>query len=324
MGLTPAAVDAHLARWRRALESPHYPHRKHWPARLYHHAPLENAVDILREGVLRSRNDPRNMRRRDVAAPGVIDARSHAHNSVRLYFRPKTPTQYHIEGIRRDADRTYEAHAPVLVMFTLDARTILTREDVRFSDRNMQLGSAHPGDDQAYFDAIPFEKVYSEGPNNDRSVINARCAEVMTTSPLELDGCLREIYLRSEPERDTLLHMLGRDRHRWARFCNISDALKVFQKDFAFVKEVGLTPEGVTFVLNPRRDRQSLDVKIDVHDQDGRHLIDFQNKALDAKPPAHARWIHKRKLNPGIYLVRIHVDGHLAYESLISLEDTLF
>lgn len=327
MALSRASVDAHIAHWRAALESPYYPHRKHWPARLFHHAPLENAVSILRQGLLRSRNDRHNKRQRDIAAPGVIDARDHAHDFVRLYFRPKTPTQYHIEGIRRNADCAYGAdtHAPLLVMFALDARTVLTRPDVRFSDRNMQLGSAQPGSDQAYFDAIPFNKVYSEGgTGGDRSVTDARCAEVMTSSPLELPSCLREIYLRSEAERDTLLHMLGADRARWANLCYVSDALKVFEKRFAFVKKVGLTPEGVVFAFNARHDRRPLDVKIDVYDQDGLRHIDFHNHQLAATPPNASRWIFKHQLSPGIYTVHVTLEGHLAHSSLISLQDTLF
>lgn len=327
MALSEASVDAHIARWRAKLESSFYPHRKHWPARLFHHAPLENAVDILQAGVLRSRSDRQNRRMRDVAAAGVIHSRDHAHDLVRLYFRPKTPTQYHIEGIRRDADCKYgaDAHAPVLLMLALDARVVLTRPDVRFSDRNMQLGSAQPGSDQAYFDAIPFEKVYHEGDTGgDRSIADARCAEVMTTSPLDLAGCLRAIYLRSEPERDTLLHMLGKDRARWSKFCHVSDALKVFQKRFAFVKEIGLTPEGVVFAFNARHDRRPLDVRIEVHDQNGVCHIDFHNRELAAVPPTASRWIFKRQLTPGIYSVQVKLEEHLAHLSVISLEDALF
>lgn len=160
MALILESVDAHIARWRTELERSRYPHRKHWPERLYHHAPLENAVAILRDGALRSRNDRRNRRQRDIAAPGVLENSTFAHNYVRLYFRPRTPTQFQIEGIRRDGDCKYgaDAHAPVLVMFALDARSVLTRADVQFSDRNMQLNSAQPGCNQSYFAAIPFDK----------------------------------------------------------------------------------------------------------------------------------------------------------------------
>lgn len=269
MALRAAFVDAHIASWQKQLTSPIYPHRKHWPAHLFHHAPIENALAILRDGYLRSRNDEKNLRPKDVAAPGVIDARNHAHSRVRLYFRTKTPTQWHIEGIRKMGECNYgdATHAPVLVMFALDAKSILTHQDIMFSNQNMQLSNTEPGSDEDYFSRIPFDKVFSEGgTGGDRSYTDARCAEVLPTSPLDLSKCLRAIYFRSEPERDTLLYMLGSSRYNWQAFCHVSDALKVFQKEYAFVEELKLTNDGVIFRLNPRRDQRNIAVKIDLWD----------------------------------------------------------
>lgn len=279
MALSTAFVDQHIARWQGQLTGPSYAHRRHWPSHLFHHAPLENAVAILRDGCLRSRNDANNQRARDVAAPGVIDVRDHAHDSVRLYFRPKTPTQWHIEGIRKPGEYYRDsAHAPVLVMFLLDARSVLTHPGVRFSDKNMQLADTVPGDDEAYFAQIPFAKVFWEGgTGGDRSLTNAQCAEVLAPSPLNLGGILRSICLRSEPEKETLLHMLGDRRSDWERYCHVSDALKVFQKEYAFVDVLRLTSEGVIFRLNARKDGRRIEVKIDVWDSRERHVIDFYN-----------------------------------------------
>jgi hypothetical protein len=328
VALTPAFVDAHIAHWQQQLTSPYYPHRKHWPGRLFHHAPIENAVAILRDGNLRSRNDSANMHPIDVAAPGVIDARTHAHDRVRLYFRPKTPTQWHIEGIRRDGECTYGmgSHAPVLVMFGLDARSILCRPDIRFSNRNMQLNDTVAGDDEAYFADIPFAKVYSEGgTGGDRSVIDARCAEVLPTSPLPLDECLRAIYLRSEPERDMLLHMLGNARGRWEKYCRVSDALKVFQKEYSFVQDLRLTSDGVIFRINPRQDRRNIAIKIDVWDAAGTKRIDFFNSDHEPhpKPPA-STWIYRKKLADGRYLVEVRLENCLAYRGHFDIGDSLF
>ena len=325
MALSQDFVDAHIARWQQSLTSPFYPHRKHWPTRLFHHAPLENAVAILREGVLRSRNDTYNTHPKDVAAPGVISANTAAHDFVRLYFRPKTPTQYHIEGIRRPNECKYEgAHAPVLIMFALDSRAVLARPDVQFSDMNMQkLGSVKTGNTAEFFDTIQFIKVFSE-VQCDKSYTDARCAEVLTKSPLRLDTCLKEIYFRSEPERDTILHMLGPAAERWANQCIVSDTLKVFQKDYAFVQEVGLTPKGVTFGCNARRDRANLAIEIEVFDATGSRCVHFVNDEIEARPPDAARWIYNKRIAPGIYLVRMRIDGHLAHESLIPLGDVVF
>lgn len=327
MALRPAFVDEHIARQTQRLTSEYYPHRKHWPARLFHHAPLENAVAILQAGVLRSRNDPLNPHPRDVAARDVINTRGDAHDYVRLYFRPKTPTQYSIEGIRKLNKCPYgeATHAPFLVMFALDARSVLCQPDVRFSDRNMQLGATISGDTEEYFGQIPFEKVFSEGnTGGDRSITDARSAEVLASSPLGLRECLREIYFRSEPERDTVLHMLGEQRETWARMCHVSDALKVFQKRHTFVQEVTLTPEGITFLLNPRHDLAKIKVAISITDAAGQRVADFYNEALDARPPGNNRWIYKHPFADGTYKVEIHLEGHLAYRAMIPLESILF
>lgn len=328
MALTEAFVGQHIARWQGELTSPVYAHRRHWPSHLFHHAPVENAAAILRDGCLRSRNDAANQRARDVAAPGIIDARDHAHDSVRLYFRPKTPTQWHIEGIRKPGECHYgnDAHAPVLVMFLLDARSVLTRPGVRFSDKNMQLAGAVPGDSEAYFAQIPFAKVFSEGgTGGDRSLTDARCAEVLAPSPLALAGTLRSICLRSEPEKETLLHMLGDQRAEWERFCHVSDALKVFQKEYAFVDVLRLTSEGVIFRLNSRKDGQKIVLQIDVWDSNGRRVIDFYNEAHAPVPPdPRQNWIWRQPLTHDMYFVEVRLEGQLAYQSHMVLGDTLF
>jgi hypothetical protein len=281
----------------------------------------------LREGMLRSRNDSANTHPRDVAAPGVISNQTGAHDFVRMYFRPKTPTQYNIEGIRKPGECKYgdQTHVPLLVMFGLDARTVLSQPDVRFSARNMQLTGTPTYSTEAEFSAIPFLKVFSEGnTGGDRSFTDARCAEVLAPSPLPLAHTLREIYFRSEPERDTVLHLLGTDAAPWLSRCYVSDALKVFEKKHAFVQEVTLTPKGVVFVFNERADRKNLTVKVDVYDAAGTQVINFYNADLAARPPQAARWIVNKLLAPNVYLVRIHVEGHLAYEANIPLVDVVF
>lgn len=327
MALSAAFVAAHIQRWRANLTSDAYPHRKWWPECLFHHAPLENAVSILTTGVLRSRNDPLNVIARDVAAREVNQRRGHAHDSVRLYCRPRTPTQFNIEGIRKPGECRHgdETQAPVLVMFALDAQSVLTLPNVRFSDRNMQAGAAVPGDSEDYFAAIPFAKVFHEGPTGgDDTIIRHRCAEVLPSSPLDLGAHLKGIFLRSEPERDTLLHLLGEHRHRWQRRCHVSDALKVFEKKYSFVQELSLTREGVVFILNPRIDAGGVDIRITVSDALGQRVAQFQSDGLAAMPPNGGKWIFKRAFADGYYRVKIEIDGHLAFENGISLTHSLF
>ena len=211
MSLSDGFINAHILKWETELNKPWYPYRQKWPSRLFHHAPIENAVQIIQGGNLRSRGDPANNRSKDVAAAEVVEAREHAHDSARLYFRPRTPTQWHIEGIRKAGECKYgeDAHAPVLIMMVFEAKKVLSRAGIQFCDRNMQLASAEPGDSEEYFSKIPFEKVYHEGgTGGDRSITEHRCAEVLAVSPLPLNETLQWIYCRTDAERDTLIHMV--------------------------------------------------------------------------------------------------------------------
>lgn len=266
MALSEAFVDRHIAFWSDKLGSSHYAYRKRWPHLLFHHASLETAVAIVKDGHLRSRQDPKRVRLQDVAAGGVIDNRREAHDYVRLYFRPRNPTQFYIEGIRKDSDcEKYgvNAHAPILVMLVLDAKSVLTRPDVQFSDQNMQNGSAVLGRDEQFFSSIPFNSVYHEGGiNGDFSIIAHRCAEVLTSSPLPLDEALTGIWFRSEPERDTFLYKLEDAASKWHGICSVSEEIKVFDKRFAFVSDISLSTQGVSFRLNHRSDGKNISMAI--------------------------------------------------------------
>lgn len=154
MGLTNQFIESHILHWEEVLRQSYRPHRANWPSRVFHHAPIENAARILLDGQLLSRTQSQNRRGRDVASAEVIASRDDAHNYVRLYFRPRTPTQFHIEGIRNTSEfyqNDPRIHAPVLVMFVFDARQILALPDISFSDINMQSPYAQRDDTEIFF-----------------------------------------------------------------------------------------------------------------------------------------------------------------------------
>ncbi len=326
MALSRQYIKTHVDYWTDALTSQHRPYRKNWPSCLFHHAPLEGALAIMIDGNIRSRNDPQRQRTRDVAASGVIENLRTAHDRVRLYFRPRTPTQFHIEGIRKASDCKYgpDAHAPILVMFVLDSARVLALPDVLFSDRNMQKLGSNSGDSEEFFSTIPFDKVFHEGGiAGDYSIIEHRCAEVLPTSPLPLGECLKGIWFRSEAERDTLLHLLGESRPRWERLCRVSEELKLFDKKYSFLNEIGLSTEGVSFRINHRPDLQPINLEIQVHDLNGRVHIDFHDIAFATFNETGGRWICRKPLDLGSYHVRVKIEGHIAYDGVITVEDSL-
>jgi hypothetical protein len=329
MALTADFIEAHIVKWEATLTSPFRPYRSKWPSRLFHHAPIENAVKILLDGNLRSRDDPANQRAKDVAAPGVIDARNHAHGSARLYFRPRTPTQYHIEGIRKRGECQYgdDTHAPVLVMMVFNARNILALPDVKFCDRNMQLGSSEPGGSEEYFSKIPFDKVFHEGSiGGDRSIIEHRCAEVLAQSPLPLANTLQWVYCRTAAERDTLLYLLGAKQAEWSPRILISDDLLLFERRHVFVESVFLSSNGINLQLSPRADLKNVSVSVFAWNDKGAQVKSFYNVDIPARPPApstNPRWRVAVDLPNGTYLVQIDLEGHLAFKGQLTLGERL-
>jgi len=315
MALAAAFVDAHISRWESFLQGTY---RAAWPSRTFHHAPLENAVEILTRGHILSRNASNGVRKLDVAGQDVIGIRDEAHNYARMYFRPRTPTQFHIEGIRKESECRFgrTAHAPILIMFVLDARKVLQLPGVRFSNQNMQRLQTESGDSEEYFAAIPFEKVFHDGGiGGDYSIIGHRQAEVLAPSPLELGRCLQRICCRSEAERKTLLYLLGTSK--WSNKVDVAKDITVFQREYAFVEEVSLSHEGVSFQLNPRRDRQQIAFSLVARDKNGNVRASFNNPNWNHA--SSKRWITNAELQDGTYTVHIEIENQLAFEAKLSL-----
>ncbi len=292
MGLNAAFLDAHIEKWERQLSLAAYPYRKNWPRHLFHHASLDNAVRILTSGSLLSRAHSNSVRADDIAAPDVVANSFRAHPFARLYFRPRTPTQYNVEGIRKSGEGKYgnSVHAPILVMFVFDARRVLLLDGVCFSNSNMQTGAIEMSEVED-FEKIPFEKVYHEGGiGGDRMIVSHRCAEVLAPSPLNIHNCLRWIYCRSVAERATLMHALEDRRQWWDKYIRVSDDLKVFQKDYAFVERVYIGSDKIVFRLHPRHDLKPLEVEVSAYDESGRLHLNFKHNSLMARPPGALSW----------------------------------
>ena len=183
--------------------------RQWWPKYVFFIAELQNALRILQAGRLACRSQ-RQMAV-DTGSEEVLDQTDEQWKDyVRLYFRPRTPTQHQIEGFRPAGSLgSLGKHMPVPVVFLFDAKDILTRKTTQFSNGNL---AAHPipGDDADYFEAIPFQKVYHDSPMAEAEKANIkfhRCAEVIIPQELKLDA-LKFVYCRSEAEHLTLRNLL--------------------------------------------------------------------------------------------------------------------
>ena len=76
--------------------------RAWWAKFAFRFDTMPSVAAILRSGCLLSRQEcaHRGITHHDAANQSVIEKTAHAHDLVRLYFRPCTPTQYNMEGIK--------------------------------------------------------------------------------------------------------------------------------------------------------------------------------------------------------------------------------
>ena len=202
-----ARIVAHLE----SLKSANWigPARQWWPNYVFFFADLPNALRILRTGKLICRSKAEMAV--DTGSEKVLNITADEwKDCVRLYFRPRTPTQHQIEGFRPAGK--YDSlgkHMPAPIFFIFDAKDILTRKSTRFTTGNL---SQRPpvGDSADFFEAIPFEKVYHDSwmrEEEKQEIKFHRHAEIIVPHELELDALAR-IWCRSEAEYLTLLHLL--------------------------------------------------------------------------------------------------------------------
>lgn len=237
--------------------------RRWWPNFLFHYTDLQNAVSILKDGYLYSRVTAEQKGKLLVSSgsSSVLAATSdHVRSCARLYFRPKTPTQFHTEGIRSQQtlamSRFPDAHCPVTVFFLFDAEDVLTRDFCEFSDGNLGSPHANQYSTAAELRELPWKKIYHQG-SFDRSryeeadIIFRRNAEVIVPDGLDLDA-LRFIYCRSDAEKETLLYLLPEHIRKKYQSKIISTTRSVlFYRHNTFLESVRLSAQSARFTFSP-------------------------------------------------------------------------
>jgi hypothetical protein len=235
--------------------------RANWPNNLYHFADVRNAANILLAGAIHCRTHAveSGLLLVDSADQEVIADSTWAHGFARLYFGPRTPTQYHMEGIRPVAGRRHGAHCPIPVFFVFDSRSLLVRDDCQFSNGNVASPYHQIGSDAAFFRQLPFRDIYHRGVYTARGpeITYARNAEVLFERTLDLSS-LRAVVCRTGPERETLLGLLGRDQARvWKSRIRLEAADEgLFERRWYFVRDISLHGEIIHVQMSPGSERQ--------------------------------------------------------------------
>ena len=248
-----AAVQAHIETLKQA--SWLGPARAWWPNYLFHCTDIRNAANILRTGELLSRvqaTETDNLHV-DIAAPGIIaNTDTEWQDYVRLYFRPRTPTQYRNEGFRPKGQWEYGSHCPVPIYFLFDSLSVLSTAGSRFTDGNLAAGAIPQGNVEE-LRLMPFKSIYHDhrfGRDERDTIVYHRNAEVLIPQRLDLEP-LRLIVCRSQAEYETLIFLLPQGtQDRWVNRIGVYPNLNLFHRKWTFVEQVEMNSQTLLFRFN--------------------------------------------------------------------------
>ncbi len=287
--------------------------RKWWPKYLFHFTDIDNAVKIISDGYLQSRAtlESKKGMPHDNASKEIISQTDERYkNKVRLYFRPKTPTQYRNEGFRAKQDLKLNANCPVPVYFMFSSKELLTLDGTQFSDGSLARHSnVNVGNDLDFLINIPFKEIYHNTPliDNKDEIINRRQAEVMINEPLELDS-LKYIVCRSEAEKETLLYLLGSTPDNLV----IKVSNSFFNNRWTFIRKVNLKSN--EFILYFNKDTESkglfhLEIKL-LDCLSNEILPSYIENSFDvSKNPMGLGWGNDLTN----YNIEVYLDNHIAF-----------
>jgi len=309
--------ELHNQDWIRRTE------RSWWPQYVFHYTDVKNAIQILTDGKLFCRKALENAgcTFTDSASPDVMEAASsEVREYVRLYFRPRTPTQYRNEGIRPKDQIALNAHCPVPIFFLFDAHDILTRRECEFTNGNFSSSVATRGNTAEFLRNLPFEKIYHTGvlpsPPDKVQIIFHRNAEVLIPGHLDLRA-LKVLACRSTAEKDTLLALMSEEiKAQYLSRVRVAP-VQLHEKKWTFVEQVVLSSESIVIHFSPDSEtpgpfRAKFELYyLETGEQDIKEISEFN--VNDVNP-----FSFDLTQKPTYYRFRITLDGNLAYENIYS------
>lgn len=293
--------------------------RASWPDYLFRFDNIDAAAKILNSGKVLSRSAAltAGVMPRDSASPSVIAQTADRWKQyVRLYFRPRTPTQFDAEGFRPVGQYVLGAHCPVPVVMLFDAVDILTRLDTEFSDGNL-AANATTGNNATFLKSIPFEKVYHDSwlsAEEKRSVVFHRHAEVIVPRELDLSP-LRFVGCRTQAEYETLLHLLEpKAQTQWSGTIGLGTKMNLHYRRWTFVEQAELSRKAIRLRFNPSSQTPGpFTALVKIREDATRDEYHWQDKSYSANSILEVNIQPVR--HPESYTVRLELDGQLVYNN---------
>jgi hypothetical protein len=204
---SPADFEAFAEMLLAGLERQH----SDWKGYIYHFTHVENAVSILQSEQLQSRN--RCNKFVDSAGPSLI---AHTRNDVkdlaRFYLRPKTPTQWHNEGLGKREGQIY-ALCPVPIFFRLNLKRVLDTHHSKcgVSSGNLAAYGSHYGNSMKFLEYFDFDNVYCTQAGRETFLRASQqefvVHEYLDIAKLSLDEIT--IICRNDQDKKTLMCLIG-------------------------------------------------------------------------------------------------------------------
>lgn len=300
-----------------------------WPRFIYHFTNINNAVSILENEKLFSRNigKQNGTMITDNASTEVIEQTvDQWKDYVRLYFRPRVPTQYNNEGLRPIGQRALNSHCPVPIYLMFDSKKLLSREGVWFSQGSLASSVSRIYSTAADLKQIPFHQVYHDtffNPSEKPTIIYHRQAEVVIRDELDLTD-LKHIWCRSEAEYATLLNLLSPTaKEKWKSKIGGGKKGNLFFRNWIFVEEVNMNNESINFKFNTpitRCDPVHILVEIFETSTNRKYIWELQEFAI---PPELTLSLSKVQY-PQAYEVSLVIDGQIMFYDKYNKKDLDF
>jgi hypothetical protein len=205
-----------------------------WKGHIYHFSHIENAVAIIKNRKIQSRNKATI---KGDAAGNVVHLRDDAHDYARFYFRPHTPTQFYNEFLGKNTTDGYNSSnfgwvswyekarglgfpkCPIPIFFKFSLQEVLFKNEKQccISNGNMQTGSTQFGSVEKMINKFGFDDLYytpvqyatKEDYNRYR---NYAQQEFLVKDKLSFDDLSEfEIICPSDADRTLLINLLGQE-----------------------------------------------------------------------------------------------------------------
>ncbi len=205
-----------------------------WKGSIYHFSHIDNAVEIIKNRKIQSRNKATI---KSDAAGNVVHLRDEAHDYARFYFRPHTPTQFYNEFLGKNTTDGYNSSdfgwvswyekarglgfpkCPIPIFFKFSIQDVLFKNEKQccISNGNMQTGSTQFGSVEKMINKFGFDDLYytpeqyatKEDYNRYR---NYAQQEFLVKDEFSFEDLTDfEIICPSDVDRTLLINLLGQE-----------------------------------------------------------------------------------------------------------------